>query len=76
MQQPIRRRVRGGSEEQVYVPKRDNLEKNNDSVVPQCSRYPKRSSRKDYKEQEVPDEDHFLCKNVYVFVFTLKSWTN
>jgi len=26
------------------------------------SRYPKRGSRKCYREQEVPDEDHFLCK--------------
>ena len=25
------------------------------------NRYPKRSGRKNYKEDEVPDDDHYLC---------------
>ena len=29
-------------------------------------RYPKRGTRKCYREQEVPDEDHFLCKSIFI----------
>ena len=38
------------------------------------SRYPKRGSRKCYREQEVPDEDHFLCKNVLTIFPGLKCF--
>ena len=51
-QQPIRKRQR-----EEDIPNTDS-----DVQKTTSSRYPKRGARKCYKEQEVPDEDHFLCK--------------
>ena len=31
------------------------------------SPYPKRGPRKNYKEDEVPDDDHYLCKFLILF---------
>ena len=52
--QPVRYRERNEIIENKPIPKESK---------PSASRYPKRGgSRKCYKEQQVPDEDHFLCK--------------
>ena len=37
-------------------------------ITEKQSRYPKRGTRKCYREQEVPDEDHFLCKIILNFL--------
>ena len=54
--QLIRNRVKDEIVENKTAPKQDER------------RYPKRGARKCYKEQEVPDEDHFLCKLSQIFV--------
>ena len=51
---PIRNRLRQSSRTEVSV------KNNKDSEV--VSRYPKRGQRKNYKEDDVPDDDHYLCK--------------
>ena len=50
---PIRNRLRQSSRTEVSV-------KNNEDEV--VSRYPKRGQRKKYKEDDVPDDDRYLCK--------------
>ena len=51
---PIRNRLRQSSSTEVSVQNNEDLE-----VV---SRYPKRGQRKNYKEDDATDDDHYLCK--------------
>ena len=55
---PIRKR----KSEAIHVVKEDK----ND-----VCRYPKRRSRVDYTEAEVPDDDHYLCKFIRYISFFL-----
>ena len=65
--QPVRNRERNEIVENKPIPEESK---------PSASRYPKRGgSRKCYKEQQVPDEDHFLCKFLSFILFFTKDFT-
>ena len=51
---PIRNRLRQSSRTEVSVKNNEESE-----VVSRC---PKRGQRKNYKKDDVPDDDHYLCK--------------
>ena len=62
---PIRNRLRKSSSTEVSV------KNNEDSEV--VSRYPKRGERKNYKEDDKPDDDHFLCK-LFLMLVIFRSY--
>ena len=62
---PIRNRLRQSSSTELSV------KNNEDSEV--VSRYPKRGQRKNYKEDDKPDDDHFLCK-LFLMLVIFRSY--